>query len=217
MKNNLSQIAETTWPIDPQTELGPSERPTRRKMPWRTRFRKWNNVLHRDLGYFFSGTVILYALSGLAVNHLHDWDPNFIIKRQTINVDVPTERTGVNDQTVSNLLTPLGESSNYRSHDFPSSRKLKIYLDDGSLLVDLQSGTAVYETVKRRPFFYQSNTLHLNPKRWWLVFSDVFAVGLVLITVTGLFVLKGKRGITGRGAILAGAGTVIPLIFLFTV
>lgn len=159
--------------------------------------------------------MVLYALSGLAVNHIGDWDPNFIIKRQDITIDLPSEKPFIDKQSVLNALIPLGEASNYRSHDFPSPHKLKIYLDNGSVAVDLRHRTGVYETVRRRPFFYQSNTMHLNPQRWWRIFSDLFAVGLIAITTTGLFVLKGRRGITGRGAVLACAGLIIPVIFLF--
>jgi hypothetical protein len=40
-------------------------------------------------------------------------------------------------------------------------------------------------------------------------------VALILLAATGLFMMKGKYGITGRGAWLTGAGIVIPLLFLF--
>ena len=34
-------------------------------------------ALHRDFGYIAVGLTFIYALSGLAVNHIADWDPNF--------------------------------------------------------------------------------------------------------------------------------------------
>ena len=37
---------------------------------------------------------------------------------------------------------------------------------------------------------------------------------LLVLAITGLFVLKGKNGITGRGAWLTGIGILIPLVFL---
>ena len=94
---------------------------------------------------------------------------------------------------------------------------MKVYLDDGSVFVDLRDGSAEYETVRRRPLFYEANSLHLNPEKWWLVFSDIFAGALIAITVSGLFVLKGRKGFFGRGALLAAAGIVVPLLFLFAV
>jgi hypothetical protein len=45
-------------------------------------------------------------------------------------------------------------------------------------------------------------------------FSDLYCVVLIIVTITGLFVLKGKKGITGRGAWLTGLGVVLPLAFL---
>jgi hypothetical protein len=43
-------------------------------------------------------------------------------------------------------------------------------------------------------------------------FSDVYAAALALLAVTGLFVLKGKQGIKGRGAWLTASGVIVPLI-----
>ena len=176
------------------------------------RLHRLNNIIHRDLGYFFAGTTILYALSGLAVNHLHDWDPNFVIKRQDVQTPIPENIDTLSRQWVLGVLEPLDQQDHYRSHDFPTPKKLKIYLDEGSVFVDLESGKGVFESVTRRPFLYQINCLHISPKRAWLVFSDVFAVALIIISLTGLFVLKGRKGITGRGAILVAAGILFPLV-----
>lgn len=76
--------------------------------------RKWSRIIHRDLSFFFSGMVLIYAISGIVMNH-----------RDTI-----------------------------------------------------------------------------NPK-------------LIIITVSGIVMLKGKKGLIGRGGVELVAGIVIPLIFLF--
>jgi hypothetical protein len=39
--------------------------------------RLWLRAMHRDAGYLAVGLTIIYALSGLAVNHISAWDPNF--------------------------------------------------------------------------------------------------------------------------------------------
>lgn len=181
------------------------------------RLRRLNNIIHRDVGYFFAGTTIVYAISGLAVNHVRDWNPNFIITRQPIQVASPVERDSVTREWVMDVLSKLDEQDHYRSHDFPTEKKVKIYLDDGSVFIQLANGKGEYEVVKRRPFLYRLNYLHLSPKQAWLFFSDLFAVSLIAIVVTGLFVLKGKKGITGRGAVLAGMGVIVPLVFLLVI
>jgi len=43
---------------------------------------------HRDIGYFFAGLTALYAISGVAVNHIDDWNPNYVIRREVVKVGV---------------------------------------------------------------------------------------------------------------------------------
>ena len=43
---------------------------------------------HRDIGYFFAGLTVLYAISGVAVNHIDDWNPNYVIRREIVEVGV---------------------------------------------------------------------------------------------------------------------------------
>ncbi|MHB1036089.1 MAG: hypothetical protein ACYC35_04460 [Pirellulales bacterium] len=181
------------------------------------RLRRLNNAIHRDLGYLLAGTTILYAVSGLALNHVDDWNPNFIVNRQDVRAPIPKDIAAVTQEWVLGVLESLGERDRYRGHDFPTPNKVKIYLDEGAILVDLKSGVGVFESVTERPLLYQINRLHVSPKRAWLVFSDFFALGLIVVSATGLFVLKGRKGITGRAAIFATAGILVPIAYVFLV
>ena len=44
-------------------------------------WRRINHALHRDIGFLCVGLTLLYALSGIAVNHMHDWNANYSIER----------------------------------------------------------------------------------------------------------------------------------------
>ncbi len=84
-----------------------------------------------------------------------------------------------------------------------------------NLTFNLANGSAMLERVERRPIFSQLNFLHYNnPRRWWTAFSHIFAVALIVITLTGLFIIKGKNGITRRGAILVAARFILPILAL---
>ena len=81
-------------------------------------------------------------------------------------------------------------------------------------MVDINSGHGEVEYLKRRPVFYESNYLHYNPNRIWTWFSDAFAAALILFAITSLFMVKGKKGIKGRGGIYTALGIIIPILFL---
>ncbi len=52
--------------------------------------RKWSRILHRDIGYFFIFTSLIYGISGIALNHMSDWNPNYSvdIKHFTTSLDL---------------------------------------------------------------------------------------------------------------------------------
>ena len=177
-------------------------------------WRKWNNILHRDIGYLAVGMTLIYALSGIALNHLADWNPNYEVSRQEINWPEVQSGERLSRAETQALLEKVGEEDNYKSHYYPEEHHLRIFLKSGMVDVDVTSGRGAIERLRKRPLFYEVNFLHYNPKRAWTWFSDAFCVALMLLAVTGLFVLKGKKGIAGRGAWLTGIGIALPLFFL---
>lgn len=178
------------------------------------KWRSWILPVHRDLGYFFTGVTVIYAVSGIAVNHVGDWDPSFVITRHDVSLELPHAPNEITEPIIKDCLTKVGEEGNYRSFDLISSKRLKIYLKEGDMVVDLANGQGTHETIRPRPVLHRFNMLHLKPKTWWKVFSDIFAVGLILIVITGLFVARGRKGLLGRGKWFVGAGLLIPLAAL---
>ncbi len=178
------------------------------------KLRKWNRIIHRDLGYIFFFTTIIYALSGIAINHRDDWDPNYRISTEEISVNQKLEKASMTKSSIKALLKTINPEIKYRSHYFPSNELMKVFIKDGNVTIDLDSGNGLVELTKRRPLFAPMNYLHYNPVKWWTIFSDIYAGALAILAISGLFILKGKKGITGRGAWLTGIGIAIPIIFL---
>jgi len=48
----------------------------------------------------------------------------------------------------------------------------------------------------------------------WTWVADVYAFLLLFMAVTGMFVLKGRQGLAGRGKWFILAGLVVPLAFI---
>ena len=180
-----------------------------------SRVRKASRWLHRDLSYLFAGALIVYAISGICLNHKRDFNSDYIIKLEEYRIEasLPRQKDGWTEAFVRGLLEPLGEQGNYTKHYFPDANTMKVFLKGGSsLVVDVNNGAAKYESIRKRPFFSALNRLHYNPSRAWTVFSDVFAGALIVITLSGLIMIKGPKGLWGRGGVELVLGIAIPVV-----
>ena len=55
-------------------------------MKWSSSIRKWSRLIHRDLSFFFAGMVLIYAISGIVMNHRDTINPNFSIERKEYKI-----------------------------------------------------------------------------------------------------------------------------------
>jgi hypothetical protein len=182
----------------------------RLKLKWRP----WLRALHRDFGYIAVGLTLIYALSGLAVNHLADWDPNFenYEREHAVATPLPTDDDEEAARIVQEHAGVQGEPVDvYRVTD----DLLEVTFDDRTLHVTLSSGRVFEEGQEPRFFLRAANWLHLNRgKKAWTWFADGYAVVLVFLATSGIFMIPGRKGLVGRGAVLVGLGIAIPLVYL---
>jgi uncharacterized protein len=182
-------------------------------------WRKLNRWIHRELGFLFFGMTIIYGISGIALNHhaARHWDPGLITRSTTLNYPETFNKADVDKNTIEKILEITGERENYKQYYFPSEDLLMIYLKGGHITVNMPKGSMEITKIRNRPVFSELNYLHYNkPKKLWTWFSDLYAFGLILIAISGLFLIKGKKGISGRGGILAVIGILIPLALLIS-
>ncbi len=173
--------------------------------------RRWLRAIHRDIGYLCVGMTLIYAISGVAINHLNDWDPNYSTNSKELIVNKPLSTKA----DIIKLLESHGEKSSYTKHYF-SGNRLVILVKGGSAIIDINQGKGLLTRKSKRSFFNEINFLHYNiPKDWWTWFSDLYALALITLALTGLFVIRGRKGIAGRGAILTILGILLPILFLY--
>lgn len=178
-------------------------------------WRKWNNILHRDIGYISVGLIIIYSISGIAVNHISDWNPNYIIEKENKFISPISDTTLSSEQTINLIVDELNIQDSVKSFFRRDKNKLEIFFEGKTLSAELNSGKINIETIRNRSIIKETNFLHLNhPKRIWTYVADLFAIALIFLAISGLFVLKGKNGFAGRGKWLMLLGFLIPIIFL---
>jgi hypothetical protein len=180
--------------------------------------RRWNNVLHRDIGYLCVGMTLIYAISGIVLNHFKSGDfkhPDYSKSFYELRVTPPAGNQ-VDRNYVNQVLDQAGERANFKSY-VAGDGYLQVFLTDGSLYVDLNNGVSQLEKKSTRYVIKEMNLLHYNNiKQFYTWFSDIYAAGLIILAITGLFVLRGKNGILGRGAWLTAIGIILPaLIMIF--
>jgi len=177
-------------------------------------WRKINHSLHRDIGFLCIGLTLLYAISGVAVNHItHDFNPSYKIVKQTASVTPVPKGTNPDMELVSKILGELEEYGKFKNVAMISPDNMRIFVEGNTIDVQLSTGSVLQEKVAKRPLLFELNYLHLNkPKQTWTIAADIYAVLLGFLAVSGLFMIRKKT--LRRGIILTAAGFMIPVFFL---
>ncbi len=191
---------------------GAPDKPVRRKLkPWRT-WRVWLRVLHRDAGYLAIGLTFIYALSGIAINHIEDWNPNFVEYEKTYELGPLPDKP---EHALAVVQKELGLSGEPRDVYEAAPGQLEIEYDAVTLHVDTASGQVFAEGSEPRFFFRVANWLHYNRgKAAWTYIADGYALFLIFLALSGAFMLKGRKGLVGRGGILIAVGIAIPVVYV---
>lgn len=178
-------------------------------------WRKWLRILHRDIGYVAVALIIAYGVSGLAVNHIEDWNPSYTFAERGFDIGpLPAgEPAAMADAVIDRLRL---DRASVRGHFLETARELRVFLTDGQeARLDVTTGKGRLKLVARRPVLFQLNALHLNNlKGAWTYVADAFAVALIFLALTGMTMMKGDRGLFGRGKYFVLAGLAVPVGFI---
>lgn len=184
------------------------------------KWRRWFRAFHRDIGYVVVALTLAYSLSGLAVNHIDSWNPNYAFDDRAIDLGpLPAGSLAAHEAAV---VAALGLApSEVRGHFAESDHDFRVFLTDGQeVRLDPATGKGSHKRITRRAVFFEVNALHLNNlKGVWTYVADAFALCLIILAITGVSMMKGDRGFLGRGKYFVGAGLAVPvvaIIYLYT-
>jgi hypothetical protein len=177
------------------------------------KIRKLLRKLHRDFGYFIVGMTIVYALSGIILNHRHDFNPDYKIFVSEFQTEFQ-DKTNLTQSEIESALQILDHKVVYKKHYLTNRGIVKVFIESGEVLINPKTGKGVMRYLRKRPIVYGMNRLHTSALGTaWKWGSDAMAAIMLFVAVSGLFILKGKRGFNRWGWWLTAVGIIIPLIF----
>ena len=173
--------------------------------------------LHRDLGYFYIGLIVSFAFSGLLMNHREVWHPEkYTTETKAIDVKLSSE-SEINEKFAEDLGKQLGIDDKLRRHKVKKG-EFKISFENHDVEIDMKTGKGEITTFIKTPIISQTMKLHKNNSNWWIYYSDIFALSLITIALTGTIMIEGGKFCwKNRGWKLAVAGLVVPLLILLFV
>lgn len=170
---------------------------------------------HRDIAYFYLGLIIAFSFSGIFLNHRQAWHPRrYTYNAQEIQLKQPVLKDSVTDKFIS-AFTKQYEIDDQLRRFSVDGNNLRISYVNNDVQVDLSTGKGKIESYRTTPILGQMTKLHVDTSKWWIYYSDIFGVAMLVIAVTGMFIQKGENSFWGRGWKLALLGIIFPLIFLF--
>jgi hypothetical protein len=177
------------------------------------RVRKVCWTLHREIGFLVVGLTIVYAVSGIAVNHAHHWDANY--ERVAEPLAIEPVGAGPTAEVEPLVLERLGLRRDQVKTTWRASPEvLQVFQESGGYEVNLVTGQAVHRLARPRPVLFDLNFMHLNNgKGPWTVVADVYAGLLIVLALTGPLLVRGRKGLAGRGGVMMGLGVVLPIIY----
>lgn len=187
-------------------------KPAKKSKPF---VRPWVRAIHRDFGYFVVGLTVIYAVSGLAVNHVADYtdgDANFVKFERTVELG---PLAGDDDAIARTVREKLAIEQAPKEVFRQGEDELEISFDRRTVTVNPKTGHVHEEGQRPRFFVRLANWLHLNRgKKSWTYIADTYAVILLFLAISGLFMIPGRKGLLGRGLVIAIAGAAIPVLYV---
>ena len=122
-------------------------------------WRKWLRILHRDLGYFIVGITLIYAVSGILLNHRHDFNPDFRIITKEVKLNLPAGPP-FSERELRPVIEGIDDFVVYKRAFITRNDMLKVFIQNGEVLVNPQTGEGELQYLRKRAVFFEMNMLH---------------------------------------------------------
>ncbi len=173
------------------------------------RWRAWLRAFHRDFGYLAIGFTVIYAVSGIAQNHIEDWgDVSYKTYEKQIHIPAIAD-----DATDAAAIKAVADAAGLGAPtgSFRAGDEVRLEYANGAKVTAIGTDVTI-QGRERRSFIGAANWLHTaRNKKGWKYVADAYAVLLLYLAISGIFMIKGKLGLKWRGALLIGIGVAVPV------
>ena len=206
----MPEVAEAVVDRTPPSQ--PTTRHHRTGATIKKRWRAWLRAIHRDIGYLAVGFTVLYALSGIAMNHIDDWDPNFHASEQTLTIaPIPDD---LDDADAARRIADAAGLTGKIDDVFRAGDEVRLTYASGSKVTAI-GATVTVQLRRDRLFFRVADWLHATRgKQAWKFIADAYAALLLYLAISGIFMIKGRLGLRWRGATLIVVGLAAPIGYI---
>jgi len=206
----MPDVAEAV--VDPAPPAQPPARRSGSSATIKKRWRAWLRAIHRDIGYLAVGFTVIYALSGIAMNHIDDWDPNFHASEMTRKITpIPDE---LSDADATKRIADAAGLTGKIDDVYRAGDEVRLSYASGSKVTAI-GDTITIQARRDRLFFRVADWLHATRgKQAWKFIADAYAALLLYLAISGIFMIKGRLGLRWRGAALVTLGLVAPIGYI---
>jgi hypothetical protein len=178
----------------------------------RKRWRAWLRAVHRDIGYLAVGFTVIYALSGIAMNHIEDWDPNFHASELAQKIaPIPAD---LSDAEATRRIVDAAHTTGKLDDVYRAGDEVRLSYADGTKATAI-GDTLTVQRRRDRWFFRVADWLHATRgKQAWKFIADGYAALLLYLAISGIFMIKGRLGLRWRGTALIALGLTLPLGYI---
>lgn len=169
----------------------------------------WMRVIHRDLGFLMVGITLVYAISGMLLNHMNGKDPAYTTQHHHIQLD-----SNLSKIELTEIWNKGNENPELRKISIIDDTLMRLYLKGGIGMYNRKNGELEYQTSTKHAFIYWINKLHYNKLHGWSWMGDFFAISLIFFAISGLWMVPKKNGIKGKGKWYLLAGVLIPIVYI---
>lgn len=186
-------------------------------------------TLHRDIGYFFIGVTLLYAITGfiLSARALGWFKTEYKfstvieqnISKDELKIKLILEAKAGKLNKIYKKETYLSVEKNIRRLEFVEEQNNVLHFyrkNNFDVLYDKTSGLTQIKYIDYPPYLKIFIDAHKsNHEKVWFYLSMVYSFVLAFFAISSIFIVKGKYGFKRRGIYFTSLGVLTILVFIF--